>query len=146
MPGLQGLDREKHQRYPGFHIEDARAAEPAVIDLARHSRKRCQWINSVEVAQKQDGLGVCGSGEIDLEVVSEIFGAMQLRVATDEGKLLRDKSAHAVGGGFVVAGRFDFDEFANGLKECVLAGLEVVETIEVGLIFGIHDFLQRRHL
>ena len=141
MPGLQGLDREEHQRYPGFHIEDARAAEPVVIDLAGHGRKRSQGVDRVEMAEKQDWLGVCGSGEIDLEVVAEIFRAMQLRAATDDGEPLRDKSAHAIGGGFIVAGRFDFDKFPDGLEECVLAGFEVKKTVSrsARCLFAWHE-------
>jgi hypothetical protein len=90
-------------------------------------------------------LPVAGSGEIDLEVVAEIFGAVQMRAATDQGELFGEKSAYTIGGGFVVAGRFDFDKFADGLEECVLAGFEVVETVEVGLIFGFSSLFRCLH-
>jgi hypothetical protein len=39
---------------------------------------------------------------------------------------------HAIGRGLVVAGRFDLDEFADGLKESFPAGLEIVKTIQAG--------------
>ena len=61
-----------------------------------HGRKRAQGVDGIEVAEEQDWLGVCRSGEIDLEIVAVIVGAMQLRATTDEGELLGEKSAHAV--------------------------------------------------
>src|ERR1700739_4995468 len=45
--------------------------------------------------------------------------------------------SHAVAGKFVVAGRFDSDEFADGLHERVAAGFEVTQAIRpqgIGLV------------
>jgi hypothetical protein len=117
----------------------------AVFDAQGHGGKRSQGIDRIEVAEMEDGLDVCRAGEIDLKVVAEFFPAMEMGTSAQQREPLSEMGTHAVGGGFVVAGRFDFNEFANGLEEFVLAGFEVLETVEVGLIFGVSVFLRCLH-
>jgi hypothetical protein len=45
--------------------------------------------------------------------------------AAELGKLLRDGLRHAIYGGFVVAGRFDFDQFADGRDDRIAPLIEV---------------------
>ena len=140
MPGLQGFNREEHQGKPGLHIKDARAVEAGAFNAAGHCRKRSQWINRIEVADQQDRFDVGGANEIELEAVAEMFGAVEARTATDEGELFGDESGYTVSGRLVVARGLDLDEFADGLEESVLAGLEIVETVfgSAGCFFDRH--------
>ena len=71
--------------------------------------------------------GFCGvaSGEIDLQVVAEVGGVVNVGVAADGFEVSGEEGAHAVGGGLVVAGGFDLDELADGLDDFFLAGFEV---------------------
>jgi len=54
---------------------------------------------------------------------------VDVRVSADRFEISGEEGTHAVGGGLVVAGRFDLDELADGLDDFFLAGLEVEEAI-----------------
>ena len=83
VPGLQGFDGVEHQRDAGLHVEHAGAVQAAVGDVAGHGGERAQRIDGVEVAEQQDGLGFFASGEIDLQVVAEVFGAVHARASAE---------------------------------------------------------------
>jgi hypothetical protein len=117
VPGLQSVEGEEHQRYAGFHIEDARAIEASVVDAAGHGWNSAEGVNGIEVSEYENGLGVRGSREVDLQVVTVLFRAVEVGVSAKLGELLREMSAHAISGGFVVAGGFNCDEFADGFEE-----------------------------
>ena len=76
---------------------------------------------------------------------------MNVRVATDGFEIPGEEGAHAVGGGLVVAGRFDLDELADGLDDFFLAGFEIEEALAPEWIgwfrscffSGGHVFLRR---
>src|SRR5580700_9301054 len=70
-----------------------------------------------------------GSGEIDLHAVGEVFGVMHSRASADGFEPSGEESAHAIGGGLVVAGRFDFDKLADGLDDLFLARFEVAQAL-----------------
>ena len=80
------------------------------------------------------------SGEIDLQAVGEVFGGMDAGASADSFESSGEEGAHAVGGGLVVAGGFDLDEFADGLDDLLPAGFEVAQALgpdgTVGGSFG----------
>jgi hypothetical protein len=59
-------------------------------------------------------------------------------LAAELGKFLRDGLREAVRGGFVVAGRFDFDQLADGRDDRIAAVAEVSKTT---LRFGARESL-----
>src|SRR4029077_14720990 len=96
VPGLQSFDGEEHQGKAGFHVENAGALQAAIFYAAGHGGERSQRIDRVEVAEEEDGLGVCGAGEIDLEVVAEFFGAMEMGTSAKQREFLGEMSAHTI--------------------------------------------------
>ena len=95
--------------------------------VAGHVGESPLRIDGIEMAEEEDGFGFVAPGEIDLDVVTVIFGAMDGGVPACCFEAGGEQGAHAVGGEFVVAGRFDFDEFADGLDEGREARFEIVE-------------------
>ena len=95
------------------------------------------------------GFVLSRSGEIDLHAVGEVVGVVDARAAADGFEASGEERAHAVGGGLVVAGRFDLDELADGLDDLLLARFEVAQAFgpdRVGLetaggCFGVAVFL-----
>jgi hypothetical protein len=85
------------------------------------------------VTEHEDWLPIFGSSEIDLQIVAVLFGTMDMRTPAEFGELVGEMSAHAIGSGLVIAGGFDFYEFADGLEKAVKARFEVMETIEGAL-------------
>ena len=83
---------------------------------------------------------VLASGKIDLEVVAEVVGADECGRFRRCFEFVRQGCAHAVGGGLVVAGRFDLDEFADRLDEGGLAGFEVVQAFEPNAVRSFSGF------
>ena len=123
VPGLQRLDGVEHQSDAGFHVEHAGAVQASVGDVAGHVGERAEWVDGVEVAEEQDGLHFFAAGEIDLQVVAESVGGMHSGASAEGFESFGEEPGHAVRGGFVVAGGFDLDEFADGADERVLLGL-----------------------
>ena len=78
--------------------------ETAVVDSAGHSCERPHRIDRVEMAEEQDRFAVPGAREIDLEIVTVLFRAVEVRASTEGGELFGEDGAHTVGGDFVVAG------------------------------------------
>jgi len=62
-------------------------------------------------------------------------------LAAELRKFLRDGLGEAVGGGFVVAGRFDFDQLADGRDDRVAALFEIfkAEIRQATLRFGARE-------
>jgi len=54
---------------------------------------------------------------------------VDVRVSADRFEISGEEGTHAVGGGLVVAGRFDLDELADGLDNFFLAGFKVEEAV-----------------
>ncbi len=72
-----------------------------------------------------------------MQVVAEIGGGVEAGASAEGFEALGEEAAHAVGGGLIVAGGFDLDEFADGADESGLFGFEVAETVgPVGIFFG----------
>jgi len=80
------------------------------------------------MSEQQDGLGRLAS-EVDLQVIAELFGVVKPDFAAKLGELLGDDLGEAVGGRLVVAGRFDFDQFADGGDYGVTPLVEVGKTL-----------------
>jgi hypothetical protein len=76
------------------------------------------------MAEQQDRLGGL-AGEIHLQVISEVFRTVEANFAAELRKFVGYELGHAVGGGFVVAGRFDFDQLAHARDDLVAAVFEV---------------------
>src|SRR5208337_2029380 len=89
VPGLQSLDGVEHERDAGLHVEHAGAVQAAGGGVAGHGGERAQGIDGVEVAEEEDGLelfpcwiaSLIWSREIDLQVVAEVFGAVNMGVS-----------------------------------------------------------------
>jgi hypothetical protein len=79
------------------------------------------------VAEQQDRLRG-PAREIHLEMIAEFLGSMKTDFTTESGKFLGDSSSDAIDSRFVIAGRFDLDEAANGRDNVVAALAEICET------------------
>ena len=101
----------------------------SVGDVAGHGGESAERIDGVEVAEQQNGLELFAAGEIDLEAVGVVVGVVDAGVSADGFEASGEEGAHAVGGGLVVAGRFDFDELADGLDDLFLARFEVAQAL-----------------
>ena len=66
--------------------------------------------------------------EVDLQVIAGVVRWVGSRFAAELGKFMRDDFRNAIHGGFVVAGRFDFDQFADGRDNLVAALVEIGKT------------------
>jgi hypothetical protein len=69
------------------------------------------------------------SGKINLHAVGEILSAVYERSTADRLETSGKEGAHAVCRGLVIAGRFDFDKFADGLDDLILASFEVAQPL-----------------
>ena len=103
--------------------------EASIGDVARHFGESSQGVDRVEVAEEENGLAMVAAGEIDLDVVGVVFGAMDTGASTESFEAGGEQGAHTVGGEFVVTGGFELNEFADRLDECVVAGGEVLEAV-----------------
>ena len=124
---------------PDFMSRTPGPCMPSIGDAAGHVGERAERIDGVEVAEEENGLGFFAAGEIDLQVVAVVFGVDAGARATEGFEGAGEKGAHAIGGGLMVAGRFDLDELADGFEERVLARFEVAEAVEEsgsGCVFG----------
>jgi len=79
------------------------------------------------MAQQQNGLGRVAT-EIDLQVAAKLLLPVETDLSAKLRKLLRDSFGHAIDGGFVVAGRFDFNQIADGRNHRFSAFAEIGET------------------
>lgn len=127
MPGLQRFNGVEHEGEAGLHIEDAGAVQTAVSNVAGHGCERAHRIDGIEVTEKKYRLERVAAGKIDLHAIGEIGGAMDARFSAERFEVAGEHGAHAVAGELVVAGGFDFDEFANGFDEGILARFEVMQ-------------------
>jgi hypothetical protein len=107
--------------------------EAVVGDVAGHGGERAEGIDGIEVAEQEDRRSVFSTrfaaGEIDLHAVAVVGSGVDLQVSAEGFEISGEEGAHAVGGGLVVAGRFDLDELADGLDDFFLAEFEVVEAL-----------------
>src|SRR5215472_3492704 len=69
------------------------------------------------------------SGEVDLDVVGIVFGAVGAGASAEGFETGGEQGAHAVGSELVVAGGFDFDEFTDGLDESVVTDGEILQAV-----------------
>src|ERR1039458_4513605 len=78
------------------------------------------------------GSGLASEAEVDLQVIAKIFRWMDayvdLDLAAELGKFMRDGLRNAVHGGFVVAGRFDFNQLTDGRDNLIAALVEIGKT------------------
>ncbi len=81
------------------------------------------------MSEQEDGFDLSVAGEIDLKTVSEDFSGVETRAASNGFEGPRQKSAHAVDGFLVVAGRFDFDKRADRLNQCILPRFEIFQPL-----------------
>ena len=72
---------------------------------------------------------VASAVEVDLQTVAEVGAAMELSASAQRFELTREERGDAVDCGLVVAGRFDFDEFANRVDDLVLMLREIAQAI-----------------
>jgi hypothetical protein len=77
------------------------------------------------MAQKQYRPISRSAGKIDLQVIPEILCPMNLHRAPERREFLRNGRADVIDCGFVIAGRLDFDQFANGGNYLVPALAEI---------------------
>ncbi len=139
-PCLQRLDRMPHQSNARLHVEHARAVEAAIGLAAGHGGESAERVHGVEMPEQEDGLGFFASGKIDLYVIAEVVGVVDAHAAAERFEFLREKDAHAIGGGLVVAGRLDFGKLADGAHEFFLLAFEIAQAIAPH-IFGLTDRL-----
>ena len=69
------------------------------------------------------------AGEIDLQMISEVRGRVQARPPCQSLKLCSKKRPEKVGSRFIVAGRFDLDQFTNCADHLVTLILEIVKAV-----------------
>ena len=114
----------EHQCDAGFHIEDAGAGQFVAVGTARHGGERAQRVDRVVVTEQQDRLTRL-AGEVRLQVIAEVFCLVNPDLAAELGKFLGNRLGDAVDSGLVVAGRFDFDQLADGRYDFVAALVEI---------------------
>ncbi len=127
MPFLKTSERVEHQGDARLHIEDAGSSQPVVHCAAGHGGERAQRIDGVVVAEQQHRLRGF-AGEVHLQVIAKVFRGMDVHFTAEPGKFMRDGVRNFVHRGFVVAGRFDFDQFADGRDNLVAALAEISKT------------------
>jgi hypothetical protein len=115
----------EHQRNARLHIEHAGASKFVVHNPAWHIRQRAQWVYGVVVAKQQNRLTAGFSGEINLKVIAEIVGAVNSGLAPHGSKPFGDGFRDSIYGRFIVTGRFDFDQLADGRDNPVAPSLKV---------------------
>jgi hypothetical protein len=79
------------------------------------------------VAEQEHGLGGTSS-EVDLQMTAKRFLPMKSDFAAQLRKFFCDGFGHPVDCDFIVTGRFDFDQLANGRNHRVSAFSEIRET------------------
>src|SRR5579862_5426173 len=99
------------------------------VDAAGHLSQRAERVNSVEVSEKKNRLDFFATGKVDLNIVGVFLGAMDASTSAESFEFRSKQRAHAIPGNFVIAGRFDFDEFSDRVDHCLLAQFEVAETV-----------------
>lgn len=129
MKGLQAFDGVQRQCDAGFHIERAWAPGAAVGHAERHGCQRSDGIDGVEVAEEQHGFAATLAGEIDLQVVAELFRAVKPDVSAEIVESPRQNRAQAIDRLLCVAGRFDFHQLLDGLNHVVLVLCEMVQGV-----------------
>ena len=118
----------EHQGDAGFHIEDAGPSQFVAHGAAWHGSERPQRIDGVVMAEQQHRLGVGIASEIDLQVIAKVFRLVDPQLTAELGESVRDGLRSAVRGGFVVAGRFDFDQLADSRDDLVAALAKIGQT------------------
>src|SRR5579872_850775 len=100
------------------------------------------------MSEQQDGVRFVATRKVDLKVVSECLSRMKLRAASNRFEGSRQKCAHTVGGGLVIAGRLDLDERADGLNKCIAPRFEILQPLvphAVDLLGAVACFPFHRH-
>lgn len=126
-PILERGDGMEHERDSGLHVEDAGASEFVVHYAAGHRRQRAEGIDGVVVAEQEHRLGGGLAGEVGLEMVAEVLSWVNLYDGAEGGKFGGNHVAEGVHGGFVIAGRLDFNQFADGRNDLVAPLSEISE-------------------
>jgi hypothetical protein len=127
MPILQSGERVENERYARFHIENAGPGQFVVLDAAGHFAKCAERIDGVIVAEQQQRLPGLAS-EVDLQMITSFFGSVEADFSAQARKFLRHDFGKTVDGGFVVTGRFDFDELTDHRDDRVLTVGEISKT------------------
>ena len=116
-----------------FRLENAGAAQAAIVDFAGHAGQRAQGINRVVVADQKNGPTIdaplSGCGEVDLQTVAKVEAAMEVSASAQGFELWGEEGGDAVDCGLVVARGFDFDELANRVDYLVSMFRETAEAI-----------------
>src|ERR1700687_13758 len=128
MPVLKGGARVDDEGDARFHVEDAGSSQLVAHGAAWHSGERAQRIDGVVMAEQQHRLRSGLAGKIHLQVIAKVFRWMNASFTAELGEFLRDGLRDAVHGGFVVAGRFDFNQLTDGRDDLVAALVEVGKT------------------
>ena len=132
MQNLQRLNGMQHERDARLHIKHARPIQGAFLQLARHLRQRSKLVDSIEMAQQQNGLGLghsCLRRKISLQMIAKFFLFVECYLAA---KLLKSRTqplAELVDGSLVVARRFHLDHLTNGFAERTAPRLKVLQVV-----------------
>jgi hypothetical protein len=101
--------------------------QSAIGDATRHGRERAHRIDGIEVAQQKHRLDPFAARKINLQIVGELFGAMNACASAKGLEAPGEQGAHTIAGQFVVAGGFNLDELADGFDEGLLPIFEVLQ-------------------
>src|SRR5690242_7784869 len=97
MPRFESFNRVKHERHARFHVEYARAEQSVFFNFAGHVGEGAKRIDSIEMTEQQHWFLGIVSDEIDLEIVSVLFGSMQFRFSSDSFEGTCEECAHLIG-------------------------------------------------
>ena len=114
-------------------IENARPRQFVADDLAGHGGERSQRVYRVVVAEQKQWFGSAITGKVNLQVIAKFLRRVKPRFASEQGKFPGDGLGDPIDGRFVVAGRFHFDQLADGCDDPIAA---VVEVCKTALRFG----------
>ena len=95
--------------------------------MAGHLSERAQWIDRIVVSKQQHRLSCGGTRKIYLQVIAKTFCLVNANFPAEPRKFIGDGLGHAIDGGFVVAGRFDFSQIADSRNNLVAAVAEITQ-------------------
>src|SRR5581483_10107227 len=127
VPGTKSLDGVKHKDDAGLHVEASRAPGAAVGNTERHGVQGAERVDGIQMTEQHDGLGRTFAGKINLQMIAKFCGLMKLRMSAETFEATGQERTQAIDGLLVIAGRFDFDQLANGLDHLLAALFEKLQ-------------------
>lgn len=118
----------EHESDASLHIERTGTSKAVIGDGAGHGFESAHGIDGVVMAEEENGFAAGLAFEVDLEVIAEVGDAVEFGMSGECFEASGKHGGDLVARRLVVAGRFQFDQLANGIDDGIAAGLEILET------------------